>query len=73
MVLAACGADRKTAADGMRAIFDELGGAVGWRATDSASLAATIGFGDCRMTWRRAGAEFAFSRLTLRKKELIIR
>ena len=37
MVLAACGADRKTAADGMRAIFDESGGAVGWRATGSAS------------------------------------
>ena len=37
MVLAACGADRKTAADGMRAIIDELGGAVGWRATGSAS------------------------------------
>ena len=36
VVLAACGADRKAAADGMRAIFDELGGAVGWRATGSA-------------------------------------
>ncbi len=36
MVLAACGADRKTAADGMRAIFDESGGAIGWRATGSA-------------------------------------
>ena len=32
----------------------------------------TIGFGDCRMTWRRAGA-IAFCRLTLRKKELIVR
>ena len=29
-------ADRKTAADGMRAIFDESGGAVGWGATGSA-------------------------------------
>ena len=37
MVLAACSADRKAAADGMRAVFDELGGAVGWRATGSAS------------------------------------
>jgi hypothetical protein len=37
MVLAACGADRKAAADGMRAIIDESGGAVGWRATGSAS------------------------------------
>jgi hypothetical protein len=33
MVLAACGADRKTAADGMRAIFDESGGEIGWRTT----------------------------------------
>jgi hypothetical protein len=37
MVLAACGADRKAAADGMRAIIDESGGAVGWRVTGSAS------------------------------------
>jgi hypothetical protein len=37
MVLAARGADRKAAADGMRAIIDESGGAVGWRATVSAS------------------------------------
>jgi hypothetical protein len=37
MVLAARGADRKAAADRMRAIIDESGGAVGWRATDSAS------------------------------------
>ena len=37
VVLAACGADRKAAADGMRAIFDKSGGAVGWRATGSAS------------------------------------
>jgi hypothetical protein len=37
VVLAACGADRKAAAKGMRAIIDESGGAVGWRATGSAS------------------------------------
>jgi hypothetical protein len=37
MVLAACGANRKAAADGMRAIIDESGGAVGWRLTGSAS------------------------------------
>jgi hypothetical protein len=37
VVLAARGADRKAAADGMRAIIDESGGAVGWRATGSAS------------------------------------
>jgi hypothetical protein len=37
MVLAACGADRKAAADGMRAIFYESRGAVGWRTTGSAS------------------------------------
>jgi hypothetical protein len=37
VVLAARGADRKTAADGMRAVIDESGGAVGWRATSSAS------------------------------------
>jgi hypothetical protein len=37
MVLAARGADRKAAADGMRAIIDESGSAVGWRATGSAS------------------------------------
>jgi hypothetical protein len=37
MVLAACGADRKAAADGMRAIIDESSGTVGWRATGSAS------------------------------------
>jgi hypothetical protein len=36
VVLAACGANRKAAADGMRAIIDESGGAVGWRATRSA-------------------------------------
>jgi hypothetical protein len=33
VVLAARDADRKAAADGMRAIIDESGGAVGWRAT----------------------------------------
>ena len=31
MVLAACSADRKAAADGMRAIIDESGGAISWR------------------------------------------
>jgi len=36
VVLAACSADRKAASDGMRAIFDESGGAIGWRATGSA-------------------------------------
>jgi hypothetical protein len=36
VVLAARGADREAAADGMRAIIDESGGAVGWRATGSA-------------------------------------
>jgi len=37
VVLAARGADREAAADGMRAIIDESGGAVGWRTTGSAS------------------------------------
>ena len=37
VVLAVRGANRKAAADGMRAIIDESGGAVGWRATASAS------------------------------------
>jgi hypothetical protein len=41
MVLAACGADRKTAADGNRAIIDESGGAVGWRALGSGSTTET--------------------------------
>jgi hypothetical protein len=39
MVLAACGADRKTAADGMR---DELGGAVGWRLPISPATVSRI-------------------------------
>jgi hypothetical protein len=55
MVLAACGADRKAAADGMRAIIDESGGAVVWRATGSASWPQQLDL--ARMTWRRAGAE----------------
>ena len=42
MVLAACGADRKTAADGMRAIFDESGGAVGWRLPISPATVSRI-------------------------------
>jgi hypothetical protein len=50
MVLAECSADRKAAADGMRAIIDESGGAIGWRATDPASWPQQIGSGDCRMT-----------------------
>jgi len=37
VVLAARGADRKAAADEMRAIIDESGGALGWCATDPAS------------------------------------
>jgi hypothetical protein len=37
VVLAARGANRKTAAEGMRAIIDESGGSVGWRATGSSS------------------------------------
>jgi hypothetical protein len=37
MVLAACGANRKAAADGMRAIIDESSCAVGWCAVDQAS------------------------------------
>ena len=37
MVLAARGADREAAADGMRAIIDESRRAVGWRATGSAA------------------------------------
>ena len=32
VVLAECSADRKAAADGMRVIIDESGGAIGWRA-----------------------------------------
>ena len=36
MVLADCGADPKAAADRMRAVSDESGGAIGWRATGSA-------------------------------------
>jgi hypothetical protein len=43
MVLAVRGADRKPAADGMRAIIDESGGAVGWRATGSAFWAQQLG------------------------------
>jgi hypothetical protein len=37
VVLAARGADRKTAADGVRAVIDESSCAVGWCATDPAS------------------------------------
>ena len=42
MVLAACGADRKTAADGIRAVFDESGGAVGWRLPISPATVSRI-------------------------------
>jgi hypothetical protein len=37
VVLAARGADRKTAADGIRAVIDESSCAVGWCAADQAS------------------------------------
>ena len=53
MVLAACSADRKAAADGMRAIIDESGGAVGWRATGSASWPQQL---DLAIAGRRGGA-----------------
>jgi hypothetical protein len=43
VVLAARGADRKAAADGMRAIIDESSGAIGWRATGSAFWAQQLG------------------------------
>ena len=42
MVLAACGADRKTAADGMRAILNESRGAVGWRLPISPATVSRI-------------------------------
>jgi len=42
MVLAACGADRETAADGMRAIFDESSGAVSWRLPISPATVSRI-------------------------------
>ena len=59
MVLAACGADRKTAADGMRAVFDESGGAVGWRATGSAFWPQQL---DLAVARKRGGA-LALSRV----------
>ena len=52
MVLAACSADRKAAADGMRAIFDESGGAVGWRTTGSAPWPQQL---DLAIAGRRGG------------------
>ena len=62
MVLADCGADPKAAADRMRAVSD-----IGRRdrlARDGFGvLAATIGFGNCRMTWQRACAAAAVSAL----------
>ena len=42
MVLAARGADREAAADGMRAIIDEAGGAVGWRVPISPATVSRI-------------------------------
>ena len=42
MVLAACGADRKTAADGMRVILNESRGAVGWRLPISPATVSRI-------------------------------
>ena len=54
MVLAACSADRKAAADRMRAIFDELGGAIGWRATGSARWPRQL---DLAIAGRRGGAQ----------------
>jgi len=42
VVLAARGADREAAADGMRAIIDESGGAVGWRVPISPATVSRI-------------------------------
>jgi len=42
VVLAARGADREAAADGMRAIIDEAGGAVGWRVPISPATVSRI-------------------------------
>ena len=42
LVLAARGADREAAADGMRAIIDEAGGAVGWRVPISPATVSRI-------------------------------
>ena len=42
VVLAACGADRKTAAVRIRAIIDESGGAVGWRVPISPATVSRI-------------------------------
>src|SRR5262249_45065178 len=43
VVLAARGADRKTAADGIRAVIDESSCAVVWCATDPASWSQQLG------------------------------
>ena len=59
MVLAACSADRKATADGMRAILDESGGAVCWRTTGSASWTQQL---DLAIAGRRGGA-LALSRV----------
>jgi hypothetical protein len=42
VVLAARGADREAAADGMRAIIDESGDAVGWRVPISPATVSRI-------------------------------
>ena len=62
MVLAACGADRKTVADGMRAIFDESRGAIGWRTTGSASWPQQL---DLAIAGRRGGIAGDESSLTV--------
>ena len=42
VVLAACGADRKAAADGIRAVIDESSCAVGWRLPISPATVSRI-------------------------------
>ena len=42
MVLAACGDDRKAAADGIRAVIDESSCAVGWRLPISPATVSRI-------------------------------
>jgi hypothetical protein len=67
MVLAACGADRKAAADGMRAIIDVSGGAVGWRATGSASWPQQL---DLAIAGRRGVALAADGKLIDTEEEM---
>jgi integrase len=66
VVLAACDADRKAAADGMRAFIDESGGAVGWRATGSASWPQQL---DLAIAGRRGGALALIRVLSIDTKE----